>query len=63
MNSELFLFSREILLRNLSCYFFLPEYTISDEIIELNSVWNRILVSCDYYHACNYFMNLKHLYI
>jgi hypothetical protein len=22
------------------------EYTISDEIIELNSVWNRVLVSC-----------------
>jgi hypothetical protein len=41
MNSEHFYFPVEFLLRKRRL-----EYTITDEIIELNSVWNRILVSC-----------------
>jgi hypothetical protein len=37
MNSEHFYFDR-IFTQNLAFYFFRPEYKISDEIIELNSV-------------------------
>jgi hypothetical protein len=56
MNSEHFYFPTEFLLRNESFYFFRPEYTISDEVIELNSVWNRSLVSCEYWASdtCNF---------
>jgi hypothetical protein len=48
MKCEHFYFLTKFLAQKLVVlFFFRPEYTISDEIIELNSVRNRILVSCE----------------